>query len=302
VDAKERRLGAAVLTAIVWHGQVIPIDDAGLAVALREAERNQVQGLLARAYPQRLPGLVQAVDAATAQFRHNLAAVTACLRDAGVPPVLIKADPEGDYLYTNFDLVVGDRWEVARQALSGWYVRSSGHPLEPDKVLLHPPVGPAAHLHRLVSWFGIPVVPAERLAARASVSSGGWLRPAAADQLRIWLAHAVFQNLALDLSELLAIRSLLVPDVVADAREEARREGWQRAFDNALRTVDQAVTRLDGGRDCPLPVPLRTSASIAVAREHVGHLLRTRQVAAARREMVLRGPLAVVKRCRLAFA
>ncbi len=302
MDTKERRLGTAVLTVTVWRGEVIPVDDAGLAAALREADRNQVQGLLARAYPQRLPGLVRAVDVATAQFRDNLAAVTARLRDAGVLPVLIKADPEGDYLYTNFDLVVGDQWDAARRALAGWYVRSSGHPLEPDKVLLHPPSGPAAHLHRLVSWFGIPVVPAARLAARASSSPEGWLQPADADQLRIWLAHAVFQNLAVDLSELLAIRPLLVPDVVTEARHEARREGWQRAFDETLRTVDRAVARLDRGQDLPLPVPLRTSASIAVAREHVGHLRRTGQVAAARREAVLRGPLAVVKRCRLALA
>ncbi len=114
MDTKERRLGTAVLTVMVWRGEVIPVDDAGLAAALREADRNQVQGLLARAYPQRLPGLVRAVDVATAQFRDNLAAVTARLRDAGVLPVLIKADPEGDYLYTNFDLVVGD------QSCTGW--------------------------------------------------------------------------------------------------------------------------------------------------------------------------------------
>lgn len=302
MNAKSRRLAMAVVAATVWRGEAVPVDDVVLAAAVSEAERNQVQGLLARAYPQRLSGLLPSVEAATAQFRHNLTAATARLRDAGVRPVLIKTDLEGDYVYTNFDLVVGEQWDAAHRALAGWYVGTSGHPLEPDKVLLHPPSGPAAHLHRTVSWFGIPVIPADRLAARASVSPDGWLHPAPADQLRIWLAHGVFQNLAFDLSELLAIRPLLQAQVVAEAGEEAQREGWRAAFSEALRTVRQAVGRLNDGDQGRFPVPLPTSASIAVTREHVRHLLRTGQSAAARREVVLRGPLAMVKRCRLALA
>jgi hypothetical protein len=301
VNAKKRR-AVAVVTATVWRGETLAVDDAVLAAAIQEAERNQVQGLLARAYPQRLSGLLRSVEAATARFQYNLTEATARLRDAGIRPVLIKADPEGDYVYTNFDLVVGERWDAARRALAGWYVRTSGHPLEPDKVLLHPAAGPAAHLHRVVSWFGVPVVPADRLAARASESPAGWLRPNPADRLRIWLAHGVFQNLAFDLSELLAIRSHLELETLAEAGEEAEREGWRQAFGEALRTARHAVARLDDGYDGRLPVPLPWSASIAVTREHVRHLARTGQAAAARREAVLRGPLAMVKRCRLALA
>jgi hypothetical protein len=302
VNAKNRRLATDVITATVWRGEAILVDDAVLADAASEAERNQVQGLLARAYPRQLSGLLRSVEAATAEFRDNLAAATARLREAGVRPVLIKADVGSDYVYTNFDLVVGEQWDAAHGALTDWYVTTSGHPLEPDKMLLHPPSGPAAHLHRTVSWFGIPVVPADRLAARASPYPGGWLQPAPADQLRIWLAHGVFQNLAFDLSELLAIRPLLQPDVVAEADEEAQREGWRAAFGVALRTVRHAVGRLDDGEGSPFPVPLPASASVAVAREHVRHLVRTGQSAAASREVVLRAPLAMVKRCRLAFA
>jgi len=302
VNAKNRRLAMAVVSAAVWRGEAMPVDDAVLAAAVSEAKRNQVQGLLARAYPRQLSGLLRSVEAATAEFRHNLTVVTSRLRNAGVRPILIKADVGGDYVYTNFDLVVGEQWNVAHGALADWHVATSGHPLEPDKVLLHPASGPAAHLHRTVSWFGIPVIPADRLAARAVMSPGGWLQPAPAEQLRIWLAHGVFQNFAFDLSELLAIRPLLQPDVVAEAGDEARREGWRAAFGEALRTVRRAVGRLDDGDDVLFPVPLPASASIAVACEHVRHLVRTGQSAAARREAILRGPLAMVKRCRLALA
>ncbi|SCL24174.1 hypothetical protein GA0070624_2871 [Micromonospora rhizosphaerae] len=295
-------MATAAVTAAVWRGEGGRIGDDLLALALREAERNQVQGLLARACPDRLSGLLRSVEEATGQFRYNLAVATARLRDAGVRPVLIKADPDGDYVYTNFDLVVGDQWEAARDALAGWYVRTSAHSLEPDKLLLHPARGPAAHLHRTVSWFGIPVVAADRLVADAGEAAAGWLVPSPDDQLRIWLAHAVFQNLAFDLSELMAIRSLLRPETVAEAEEEAQREGWRGAFTAALRTARQAIRRLDDGDPLPLPVPLPASASIAVAREHVRHLARTGQGAAARREVVLRGPLTMVKRCRLALA
>jgi hypothetical protein len=302
VNVTKRRSATTVVAASVWRGEVPQVDDADLTAALQEAERNQVQGVLARRYPERLADLLRSVEAATTEFRANLADATVRLRNAGIQPVLIKADPEGDYVYTNFDLVVGEQWDAARRALSGWYVRTSGHPLEPDKLLLHPASGPAAHLHQVVSWFGVPVVPADRLATRASMSTRGWLTPDPADELRIWLAHAVFQNLALDLSELLAIRPLLRPEIVAEAEEEAQREGWRRAFLAALRTARDAVACLDDGRHVSLPVPLGPSASVAVAREHVGHLLRTGHVAAARREAALRGPLAVVKRCRLALA
>jgi hypothetical protein len=302
VKTEQRRLATTFLAAAVWHGAPMPADETIMAAAVREAARNQVQGLLARSYPEQLSRLLSDVERATAQFHDNLVAAAARLRDVAVLPILIKAEPEGCYVYPNFDLVVGDQFDTAYEALAGWYVRTSRHRLEPDKVLLHPPSGPAAHLHRAVSWFGVPVVPAARLAARAVATPNGWLRPTPADDLRIWLAHAVFQNLAFDLSELLAIRAFLRSEVVADAEAEAEREGWRRAFSDALFTARHAVARLDDGDHVPLPVPLRASASIAVAREHVRHLLKTRQGAAAGREVILRGPLAMVKRCRLALA
>lgn len=286
----------------MWHGNRVPVGDDVLAMALRVARRNQVQGLLARSYPAELQDELASVRTASDLFRRNLAEATLRLRNAGIRPVLIKADPNGDYVYTNFDLVVGEQFERAVRVLAGWFTRTSRHPLEPDKVLLHPAEGPAAHLHTDVSWFGIPAVRGGPLAERAHEAAGGWLVPEPADELRIWLAHAAFQNLALDLSELIALRGLVHPDVIDRARAAAGREGWCRAFDETLRVAQDAITALDHGHAPRLPIPLTTATSLAVLREHALHLLRTGRRSIAAREVALRPPLAVVKRLRLGLS
>jgi hypothetical protein len=295
-------VSSAVLVEAVWHGNRVPVDDDVLAAALQLARRNQVQGPLARSYPAELQEVLASVQTATALFRRNLTEATLRLRNAGIRPVLIKADPDGDYVYTNFDLVVGEQFERAVRVLAGWFTRTSRHPLEPDKVLLHPPEGPAAHLHTDVSWFGVPVVRGGPLAGSAHETAGGWLVPEASDELRIWLAHAAFQNLALDLSELIALRGLTQPDLVQHARAEAGREGWRRAFDEILRLAQDAITALDHGETPRLPVPLTTATSVAILREHSRHLLRTGHSSTAAREVALRPPLAVVKRLRLGMS
>jgi hypothetical protein len=299
---QQHQLGSAVVVDAVWHGNTTSLDNEALCAALCLAERNHVQGLLARAYPARLAGLLARVEATTAQFHSNLEEVTRRLCSAGVRPILIKADHVDYYVYTNFDLVVGEQLATARRALAGWYSQASVHPLEPDKVLLHPPVGPAAHIHRTVSWFGIPIIRADRLASHASETGGGWLKPSRSDELRIWLAHAAFQNLAFDLSELLALRDLISPEVVAEARVDAQQEGWRRAFDETLHVAWDTITSLDARHRVRLPVPLSPSTSLAVLRQHVRHLFETGQASAAVREVVLRAPLAAVKRFRLGLA
>ena len=81
-------------------------------------------------------------------------------------------------------------------------------------------------------------------------SRGGFLIPAPADYLRIWLAQALFQNLALDLSGLLAVCDLLHPSVIRVARAEASREGWRADFDGALAAAGGAIDSLDRGLPC----------------------------------------------------
>ncbi|MGW0121214.1 hypothetical protein [Streptomyces sp. NPDC003327] len=308
-----------LLVEAVWRGRVRPAGDEELRAALAAARLNQVEGRLARAYPRQLAGTLCEVELATGLFRRNLVESTGLLRAAGIPTVLIKADLGGDYVYGNFDLVIPPgRLAAAQDALTGWYAHRSTYWLErTSKVLLEPPTGPAAHLHGSVSWFGVPVVPTERLFARAEradgsgradsggrvdgagrVDGGGWLTPCPADRLRIWLAHALFQNLTLDLSELLALRDLLDGDVLAEARAEAAREGWSAGGAAALATAVDAMARLDRGEPVPLPLPLPVRTSLRVGAEHSGHLLGDGRVRAAAREAALRVPLVVTKRLR----
>jgi hypothetical protein len=295
--------GQRLLVAAAWADQPSPAaGDATLAAALRLARRNQVEGRLARAYPERLAGELTRVQAAAAAFRRNLLAVAGLLWTAGAQPLLIKADLVEDYVYSNFDLVVGDdRWGAAVDALRSWGTRTSGHWLEPDKLLVHPADGPAAHLHRSVSWFGVPIIPTERLRARARPAGrGDWWVPAPADALRITLAHALFQNLSLDLSELLTLRGLAADGgLVQAARSEAATEGWRRGFDVALAAASAAMDRLDAGETIPLPWPLATRDSLLAGVEHAGHLARRTRLGLAGRELALRVPLLAAKRRRL---
>ncbi|MCX4986391.1 hypothetical protein [Streptomyces sp. NBC_00572] len=325
-----------LLVDAVWRGRVQPAADEELLGALAAARRNQVEGRLARAYPRQLAATLTEVESATGLFRRNLVESTDRLRAAGIPTVLIKADLAGDYVYGNFDLVVPPGGlRAAQAALDGWYAHRTTYWLERStKVLLEPPKGPAAHLHGSVSWFGVPVVPTDRLFARAehvarpgavnghanghlngspdghprdaedSDAANGdtdgyaWLTPCPSDRLRIWLAHALFQNLTLDLSELLALRSLLHPDVVAEARHEAAREGWSAGGREALTTAVEAMARLDRGEHVPLPLPLPVTTSLRVGAEHSGHLLGQGRLRAATREASLRVPLVMAKKLR----
>ncbi|MCF1644823.1 lipopolysaccharide biosynthesis protein [Streptomyces indiaensis] len=290
-----------LLVEAVWRDNPLPAGDAALRHALRIARDNQVEGRLARAYPGQLADVVTEVDTANELFRENLTEVTGRLYAAGIPTVLIKADLAGDYVYGNFDLVVPDGcWEAACDVLDGWYVDRDTYWLERStKVLLEPRSGPAAHLHTAVSWFGVPVMPTSRLFERAVPSGGAWLVPCPADELRIWLAHGLFQNLTFDLSELFALRKLLAPDVVAEARHEAAGEGWAAGGDRALAVAVGAMRRLDEGAPVRLPVPLPVGASLRVGTVHALHLLRHGRARVAAREAALRVPLVVAKRRRM---
>lgn len=291
----------SLLQDAVWRGIARDATYAELQRAAGLARRNQVEGRLARVYPRQLAHMLAEVRVANELFARNLGQVTGRLQQARIPAVLIKADLPGDYVYTNFDLVVpADEWDGVYSALAGWYVHRSTYWLErSSKTLLYPPVGPALHLHNCVSWFDIPVVPTDKLLAGASANGDGCLTPAPADHLRIWLAHALFQNLALDMSELLAIRDLLSPEVIEAGRDEASREGWRAGFDGALATACAAIDRLEDGVPLSLPVPLPAALSLRAGAGHAYYLHRLGQPRVAAREAMLRVPLIVAKRRRM---
>jgi hypothetical protein len=291
---------ASLLSGAVWRGSAPAATTPQLRGALALARRNHVEGRLARAYPDQLPHVLAEVRAARGLFARNLGRVAARLGAAGIPAVLVKGDLPDDCVRHDFDLVVAERhWAGTFTALAGWYVHSSTYWLErTTKALLFPPVGPALHLHTGISWFGVPVVPAGRLLDRASDNGHGCLRPAPADELRIWLAHAMFQNLALDLSELFAVRELLRPDLIEAGREEAAREGWRTGYDAAAAAARAAIDRLDGGAPLGLPVRLPLPLSLRAGAEHAYHLHLRGQYLAASRAAALRVALVAAKQRR----
>jgi hypothetical protein len=285
--ALEQVLGAA------WPGRPLPKPTDQLDLALRLARANQVQGALARRYPDVLAAELRRTEEATDALDQALTEAAGILRSHGIDPVLIKYVPGADHVYSNFDLVVGDQLTEAVTALAEWGSRVSGHPLEKTKIFIEPPNGPSAHLHQEASWWDVPTVDGAGLRARAS-EGRNWLVPAAVDQLRIWIAHALFQNLSLDLSELLALRPLLQMDLVDEAAAACRLEGWERSFRTVVVAADSVVRALDAGACIPVPVPLPVRASVDL-REHLVHLARTGRGTAAVREAVLRGPLLLAK-------
>jgi O-antigen/teichoic acid export membrane protein len=290
----------SLLADAVWRGSAPAASKPQLREALALARRNHVEGRLASAYPEQLAHVLAEVRTARGLFARNLAQVTGRLGAADIPAVLVKGDLPDDCVRNDFDLVVEERhWDGTFTALAGWYVHSSTYWLErTTKALLFPPVGPALHLHTGISWFGVPVVPAGQLLDRASENGHGCLSPAPVDELRIWLAHAMFQNLALDLSELFAVRDLLRPDLIEAGREEATREGWRTGYDAAIAVACAAIDRLDGGAPLGLPVLLPLPLSLRAGAEHAYHLHLRGQHLAASRAAALRVALVAAKQRR----
>ncbi len=295
---------ASLLTEAVWRGSAPVATSPQLKAVLALARRNHVEGRLARAYPQQLSHVAAEVRTARGLFARNLAQVTSRLGEADIPAVLVKGELPDDCVRNDFELVVEERhWDGTYTALAGWYVHSSTYWLErTTKALLFPPVGPALHLHTGVSWYGVPVVLTDQLLARASGNGHGCLSPAPVDELRIWLAHAMFQNLALDLSELFAVRDLLRPELIEDGREEAAREGWRTGYDAAIAAACAAINRLDGGAPLGLPVQLPLPLSLRAGAEHAYHLHLRGQHLAASRAAALRVALVAAKQRRRMLA
>ncbi|MFG2769953.1 hypothetical protein [Streptomyces sp. NPDC048350] len=291
-----------LLVDAVWRGDPRPASDEELRAALAAARVNRVEGRLARAYPRQLATTLDAVSDAAHLFRRNLVESTDRLGAADIPTVLIKADLSGDLVHGDFDLVVPtDRWKAAQEALRGWFVKRSTRWLERStSVLLAPPGGPSAQLHTSVAWHGVSVMATDRLFAHAVPDHDGraWLVPCPADRLRIWLAHGLFRNQSLDLSELLALRELLAPEVVAEARAQTAREGWSAGADRALDLATGAMAALDRGDLVLLPLPLPVSTSLRTGMGHAGHLLSRGRASTAAREVALRVPLVVTERLR----
>jgi hypothetical protein len=306
-----------VVLAAAWRRQPVrEVDDDVLMSARALASRNLVEGPLLATYPERFPASVhRRMETLADRYWTNLAEVGGRLTASGVSAVLIKSGLEVEpsplvrrealapaaVEYGDLDLVVGaDGWDRSIASLRSWGELAAPHPLEPGKVMVLPRAGPGAHLHRRASWFGIPVIPTARLRSGARSEPGlhGLLLPGHADALRLWLGHAVFQNLAFDLSELLHVRALAIPETIGEAAREAAAEGWGLGFRHALGVAAAAIDRLDREEAVRLPVPLPALPSLAWGMEHGSHLLRTRQWSVALRELAQRPMLVAAKQRR----
>lgn len=291
-------LALAVLTASAWDDAPIHgVRDDVLDEAWDLAVLNEVGADLVSHYPDRFDDRPP-VGPRRAEFRARLREASELLRSADIPAVLIKCRPDDGDPYSNFDLVVGPRRIADAVAVLGpWTTRIETHPLEPDKILLHPDHGPAAHLHQHVGWFGIPIVPGSALIDRARPDrSEPWLQPDPADDLRAYLAHAAYQNLQVPLGELRAIRSHLRDnETMHTAALRAEQEGWGRTFAHLTALLLSTCRELDRRRPVRLPVPLPTRSAFSAGWEHGAWLARSGRPGLAARELALRGPLVAAK-------
>jgi hypothetical protein len=302
---------ARMMVAAAWHSRRLPAEgDQLLALSLQLARTQLVERRLLDTYRDSFPASARReLEAREDMFWSNLSEAARRLRRAGLEAVLIKSGLESVDTglghrrvpaaeYGDFDLVIGaDGWNAAHAALEGWGQPDPPHPLEPHKLLLRPGSGPGAHLHRDAEWFGVPVISGTELRARCRPLPGlpGILLPTPADALRLWVAHAVFQNLSFGLSELLEVRRLDEPNTVAEASERAAREGWGVAFGAALALARRAIAELDAGGLPALPLPLPPLSSLLHGWRHAGRLLVSGRGRPALRELVLRPALVAAK-------
>lgn len=299
-----------VMVTATWHRRPLPaVSEQVLALSQRLARDRLVERHLLDTYPGRFQTAVhRLLDARELEFWTNLSEAACRLAATGIPAVLIKSGLEARARteravplaaeYGDFDLVVGaDGWQTARRALEGWGKPERVPALEPHKLMVRPRRGPGAHLHRDAEWFGVTVTRAAALQARSNPMAelSGLLVPAPAEALRLWVAHAVFQNLSIDLCELLEIRRLADPATIAQARQVATGEGWQRAFVDALARAFRAMAELDAGCVPPLPVQLPALPSLLDGWRHAGGLLGAGLYRAAIREFGLRPALIAAK-------
>jgi O-antigen/teichoic acid export membrane protein len=269
-SSRSRRLeeqpALSLLIETVWRRATPKATDLELRNALTLARLNRVEGPLARAYPAQLADVLAEIRSAEELYTRNLNQAFGRLHYAGIPAVVIRGSFRGGHACTTVDLLISEQhWHSALTALTGWYLHSSTYRLERSTTaLLYPAVGPGLQLHTGFSWFGVPELSTGRLLARARRNRQGILVPASADCLRILVGNALFQNLELNLSELLDVCNLLRPAVIMAARTEAVREGWRPDFDDALAAAASAIDRLDQRLPIRLPVPVPIPQSLGI--------------------------------------
>ncbi|MFL5955293.1 MAG: hypothetical protein ACJ76I_14415 [Gaiellaceae bacterium] len=295
-DGALEREAFRLLASVLWRGETASATAPELTPALWSlASRNDLEGEAAAAFDVLAPRRAD-VELQSAAFRHNLRDSATRLRDADLHPLLVKADPDSAYVYSNFDIVVDRRhWGQALAALGPWVATTRQDRLERQKLFVVPHEGPALHLHAAICWYDIPSISTHRALERARGEDGvPWLMPAPVDDFKILVAHIGFQTIAPTLSDLLLYRRAGT-EVIEAAAAEARAEGWEPVFSLVVDRLDRLARVLDAGGSPALPAPLPPGRAIAVGLQHAVTLIRRGRWHAAARELALRIPLVVAK-------
>lgn len=294
----KERPAVSLLTDVMWQQRPMDVSDEELSKALALARHNRVEGRLARAYPEQLAGVLAELQTAGRLYTRYLRQVTDLLHHAGVRVVLVKDHLQSDLMDPGIDLVVAEwAWPNAVDILTGWSQYSVIDQLQGSaRAMFYRQTGPVVALHTGQAAFGVPVLPADRLLARASRNRHGILVPVSADYLRITLAEALLQYQPLDLALLLDMRDLIRPKVMAAARREASREGWRGSFERALTTVGDAMDYLDRGVALDLPVPVGVPLSLITQARPTSHARRPEHTQSDEEEITLDRPLVAAQR------
>lgn len=253
VKAEEPILATALLINIIWRGNASEITDEQLSELLEVARVNGVEGKLAQLYPKQLANELSVVQKATYLYAGVLREVARRLRMAGVPAVFVEEGLSGFRSRGTINLVVPRQyWKYISQVLPD---KDSIYIEETRKIFILPPAGPSIYVHPDLSWLGAQFLQTNRLLARAVKTRDGILVPSRVDYLRILLGHALFQQHALDLSQLLVLWGLIRrPAVIMAARVEAGSEGWLNGFEQMLALAGDSINSLGQGRKICLPV------------------------------------------------
>lgn len=261
----------------------------------RLAERNQVDFVLAGTGEYRQ------------DFWRSVAELDQLLTRPRASHLFIKTVRAYPFADSNIDVVCETEkdWQRAFALAIEQGRRATYSYHEPDKVMFRlardgREIKPAWHLHRTVSWNGVPYLEnAELFTQRRQVEYADTSLPVpdAAHAIAINAGHALFENFVIPLGELY--------DTVELSREvsdwnplfaAARRQGWEAGLRGYLELVRTAAERLDFPHAIPVnggvaPMALRFPLTIPISLQlksffsRIGHNVRRRHWRIALREL-----------------
>lgn len=218
-------------------------------------------------------------------FGREFEPVAAALEGAGIEAVLFKAARGLPYRSSNLDLLVrpGRMGEAAGVLESLGHLRLP-HYREPRKLLYRRfRAGRSVlcvHLHEAVSWGRILILDGGAVVDRSRPSPEGRFRIASAEDLiLITLAHALYENDGIRLSDLRALRlAACAPGISwSCVQARARDHGWAAGLAAMLGLAVEMERALLGASRVPDSVQREADAELQTRRLAFGYVTRTRE-------------------------